>query len=87
MTKHTEKEINDAIAVVMQALRDYRIQVEISNGWSTAGYVEYSGTHKYKYRAKPDPVEFWVHEHCLYRNGRPEKDKTGWIKVREVTDE
>lgn len=89
MTRHTEKEINDAIAVVQQALRDARIEYESPRaGWLSTTSVYIVGD----FRAKPDPVEGWVHEVNIFRElpdwaSNPER----WTRMKqadpEVTDE
>ena len=57
-SKHTEKEINDAIAVVQQALRDDRIQTIRQDGtWRIAAFV---GEVSSEYRAKPEQIKEWT---------------------------
>lgn len=52
----TEKEINDAIAIVQEAARDGRLEVEMEPGsWGQCQTVFYG----YKYRAKPDHIDGW----------------------------
>ena len=86
MSRSTKQEINDAIAVVQQGLNDGSIEYYAGQtGWYHTETVSRTG----EYRAKPDPVEFWILD-CWDGRGikvsrvpQPEP----WIKVREVTDE